>query len=212
MLEAGCKILQFPCRRPEDMGHAAVPTRRKNTEYRSREYLTEDEVEKLIDAAGRVGRHRHRDATMIMLAFRHGLRVAELTRLRWDQIDLKEGLIHVNRVKRGTPSVHPLRGPELIALAGIPQSQATSSHVFNSERGEPLTADTFRKIVGRAGRLAELPFPVHPHMLRHACGYKFAQAGQDTRAIQHYLGHRNIQHTVRYTQLSADRFRNFWND
>ena len=84
--------------------------------------------------------------------------------------------------------------------------------VFCSERQAPLTTDAVRKIVGRAGREAGLPFPVHPHMLRHACGYKLAQEGQDTRAIQDYLGHRNIQHTVRYTQLSPDRFKDFWKD
>lgn len=84
--------------------------------------------------------------------------------------------------------------------------------MFCSERKAPLTSDAIRKILTRAGKEANLPFTVHPHMLRHACGYKLAQAGQDTRAIQHYLEHKNIQHTVRYTQLSPDRFKNFWKD
>jgi Phage integrase family len=84
-----------------------------------------------------------------------------------------------------------------------------SAYVFVSERKTPLCADAVRKIVGRPGREAGIEFPVHPHMLRHATGYKLANDGQDTRAIQHYLGHRNIQHTTRYTELAADRFKDF---
>jgi type 1 fimbriae regulatory protein FimB/type 1 fimbriae regulatory protein FimE len=205
-------VLRFPVRSTPNAIIRNVPLRRKNADYRSREYLTEQEVEQLIDAAGRVGRHGHRDATLILLSFRHGLRVTELISMRWDQIDLKQGLMHVNRLKQGTPSVHPLRGPELRALRRLQRDYTMMPYVFTSERKAPLTDDAIRKIVGRAGREAKLPFSVHPHMLRHACGYKLAQAGQDTRAIQHYLGHKNIQHTVRYTQLSAERFKSFWKD
>lgn len=210
-------VLQFPIRpvplrNINSIPKQTLPIRLKNTHYRSREYLTEHEVEQLIHAAGRVGRHGHRDATLIMLAYRHGLRVSELVNLRWEQIDRQQGLIHINRVKRGTPSVHPLRGPEIVALHQLQTGYPMSPYVFGSERKAPLSADAFRKIIARAGKEATLPFPVHPHMLRHACGYKLAQAGQDTRAIQHYLGHKNIQHTVRYTQLSAERFKDFWQD
>ncbi|ADL55948.1 tyrosine-type recombinase/integrase [Gallionella capsiferriformans] len=193
-------------------GLRTVPQRLKNLDYRSREYLTEHEVDQLISAAGKVGRHGHRDATLIMLTYRHGLRVSELVSLRWDQVDLRQGLMHINRLKQGNPSVHPIRGPELRALRRLQRDYPVLPYLFSSERKAPLTDDAIRKIVGRAGVEARLPFTVHPHMLRHACGYKLAQAGQDTRAIQHYLGHRNIQHTVRYTQLSSDRFKNFWKD
>lgn len=205
-------VLQFPTRNAPNIVNRKVPLRRKNADYRSREYLTEQEVDQLIDAASRVGRHGHRDATLIMLAYRHGLRVSELVSLRWEQVDLKQGLMHVNRLKQGTPSVHPLRGPELRALRRLQRDYPMLPYVFTSERKAPLTDDAIRKIFGRAGREANLPFTVHPHMLRHACGYKLAQSGQDTRAIQHYLGHKNIQHTVRYTQLSPDRFKDFWKD
>jgi type 1 fimbriae regulatory protein FimB/type 1 fimbriae regulatory protein FimE len=210
-------ILQFPVRplplrTVQTVSEHKLPIRLKNAHYRSREYLTEHEVQSLIEAAGRVGRHGQRDAVLIMLAYRHGLRVTELVNLRWEQIDSHQGLIHINRVKRGTPSVHPLRSPEIVALQQLKASYPISAYVFGSERKAPLSADAFRKIIARAGKEAKLPFPVHPHMLRHACGYKLAQAGQDTRAIQHYLGHKNIQHTVRYTQLSAERFKDFWQD
>lgn len=205
-------VLQFPTRNAPNTLNRKVPLRRKNADYRSREYLTEQEVEQLMDAAAKVGRHGHRDSSIILLSYRHGLRVTELVSLRWEQVDLKQGLMHVNRLKHGNPSVQPLRGPELRALRRLQRDYPMLPYVFSSERKAPLTDDAIRKIIGRAGEEAKLPFPVHPHMLRHACGYKLAQEGQDTRAIQHYLGHKNIQHTVRYTQLSHERFKDFWKD
>ena len=194
-------------------GKVSPPRRLPNRERRSREHLTPAEVETLMEAAGKIGRHGHRNATLILLAYRHGLRVGELVALRWDQVDLKAGLLHVARLKHGVPATHPLRGPELRALRRLQRDYPTSSaYVFSTERRGPLTDSAVRKIVARAGIAAGLTFPVHPHMLRHACGYKLANDGQDTRAIQQYLGHRNITHTVRYTELAPQRFRNFWQD
>lgn len=189
-----------------------LPTRRRNTDVRPREYLTPEEVEPLINHARKLGRHGHRDATLITIAYRPGLRVSELIPLRWDMLDLKHGLVHISRRKNGIPSVHPLRGPELRAIRKLGAANPASPFVFVTERGGPLTADTVRKLVARAGLAADLPFPIHPHTLRRACGYKLANAGHDTRAIQQYLGHRNIQHTVRYTELSPERFKDFWQD
>lgn len=189
-----------------------VPVRRANAAYRSREYLSDREVAALMEAAASVGRHGARDAALILVAYRHGLRVSELVSLRWDQVDLRQGLLHVVRLKHGIPSVHPLRGPELRALRRLQRAYPDTVYVFVSERKAPLTTDAVRKIVGRAGREAGIKFPVHPHMLRHATGYKLANDGQDTRAIQHYLGHRNIEHTTRYTELAPDRFKDFWRD
>ena len=188
------------------------PRKRPNAERRSREFLSPTEMDKLVQAAQGVGRHGHRDATMILVAYRHALRVSELIALRWDQIDLAQGLMHVNRRKNGTPSTHPIRGPELRALRRLQRQYPGCSYVFNGERQGPLTDSSIRKIVARAGRAAHIEFPVHPHMLRHAAGYKLANDGQDTRAIQHYLGHKNISHTVRYTELSPERFKDFWKD
>ena len=180
--------------------------RLRNAAYRSREYLTEAEVERLIKAAGD-NRHGHRDATMVLLAFRHGLRASELCALRWDQIDLAHGRLHVARAKNGTESTHPLTGRELRALRRQP-----GRYVFLSERDAPMSPVGFRRMITRLGEAARMPFSIHPHMLRHACGFKLANDGQDTRALQHYLGHRNIQHTVRYTALTPDRFNGFWKD
>ena len=187
-----------------------VPPRRvPNAELRTREYLTEAEVERLIKAA-KVNRHGQRDATMILLAFRHGLRAAEVVDLRWDQIDLgRNACLHVRRVKNGMPSVHPLQGDEMRALRELKRS-ADSPFVFVSERGAPFTRAGFAKMVARLGVEAKFKFGVHPHMMRHACGYALANRGHDTRALQAYLGHKNIQHTVRYTELSPTRFKDFW--
>ena len=193
-------------------GKVSPPPRRKNSDSRPREYLTSDEVDRLICAAKGLGRHGHRDATLILVAFRHGLRVSELVALRWDMVDLKQGLMHVTRLKNGVALTHPIRGPELRALRRVAREYPDSPYVFSSERKGPLTTSTVRKLLARAGESAKIGFPVHPHMLRHSTGYKLANAGHDTRAIQHYLGHKNIQHTVRYTELSADRFRDFWKD
>ena len=197
---------------PSTLNGKVPPKRIPNAELRSREYLTPDEIESLMSAARKTGRHGHRDQTLILIGYRHGLRVSELVGLRWEQVDLKAGLLRVNRVKNGTPATHPLRGPELRALRKMAREYPDSPYVFSSERKGPLTGSSVRKIVARAGKKADIPFPVHPHMLRHACGYKLANDGQDTRAIQHYLGHKNIQHTVRYTELSANRFKDFWQD
>src|SRR5262245_46855615 len=115
----------------------------------------------------------------------------------------------IRRLKNGVPSTHPLHGPETEALRRLQADSRTSAHVFTSERGGPLTDSAVRKLMARAGKAGGLGLPVHPHMLRHAAGYKLVNDGQDTRAIQHYLGHRNITHTVRYTELAADRFKDF---
>jgi integrase len=188
------------------------PRRRPNAETRSREYLTGDEVERLIKATGK-NRWAHRDSTMVLITYRHGLRASELVALRWDQVDFKRSELHVNRRKSGSPSVHPLSGRELRALRRVQREQKpASSFVFTSECGAPFSTGGFRSLIARLGEAAAFSYRVHPHMLRHGCGYKLANQGTDTRTLQAYLGHRNIQHTVRYTELSPTRFKNLWRD
>jgi type 1 fimbriae regulatory protein FimB/type 1 fimbriae regulatory protein FimE len=195
---------------PATVNRTVTPTRPPNADLRTREYLTEAEVKRLIAAGGK-NRWGHRDATMVLVAYRHGLRVSELVDLRWDQVDFRTATLHVRRVKQGTPSTHPIPGDELRALRRLQSKQEPKSpFVFTSERGSPFTVAGFARMVERAGAEAKFGFKVHPHMLRHACGYALANRGHDTRALQAYLGHRNIQHTVRYTELSPTRFKNFW--
>ena len=188
------------------------PLKPKNKDRRAREYLTEAEVDSIMKAARKIGRHGNRDATMILVAYRHGLRVSELVALKWQQVDFKTGLVHVNRLKNGIDSVHPLFGPELRGLKQVQRDYKETQYVFTTERKVPMTTSTFRKIMMRAGSEASIGFPIHPHMLRHSTGFKLANAKQDTRSIQHYLGHRNITHTSRYTEMSSTRFNDFWQD
>ena len=194
---------------PDIENRAVTPRRPKNAELRTREHLIPAEVDKLIEAA-KDNRHGHRDATMILVAYRHGLRAAEVVDLRWENVDLATATLHVVRVKSGKPATHPIGGDELRALRKLQREAPKSPFVFVSERGGPFTTDSFNWLVKRAGQRAGFPFQCHAHMLRHACGYALANAGHDTRSLQDYLGHRNIQHTVRYTELSPTRFKDFW--
>jgi integrase len=198
--------------RPTTVLRTVMPRRRPNSDLRTREHLTEAEVERLIKATTD-NRYGHRDATMILVAYRHGLRVSELVDMRWEQIDFRTASLHVRRVKKGTPSTHPILGDELRALRRLQREQdPRSPFVFTSERGSPFTTAGFARMVERAGKVAKLGLKAHPHMLRHACGYALANRGHDTRALQAYLGHRNIQHTMRYSELSPTRFKNFWRE
>jgi len=189
-----------------------VPPRKpKNTERRKREHLTEVEVEALAKAAGNCGRYGHRDRTMVMVCFRHGLRVSELVSLEWDQVNLDEALLTVHRAKKGRPSEHPIPGEELRALRRLKRERRPGSpFVFMTERGGPMTDRAFRLLLSRAGEKAALPFPVHPHMLRHAAGYKLVNDRQSIRAIQQYLGHRRIASTERYTEIDSRQFKEFF--
>jgi type 1 fimbriae regulatory protein FimB/type 1 fimbriae regulatory protein FimE len=196
---------------PTTEKRTVTPRRPKNAELRTREHLTADEVEKLTEAA-KANRHGNRDALMVLLAYRHGLRAAEVVDLRWEQVDFKSAALHVRRVKNGTPSTHPLTGRELRALRLLLREGDQSPFVFVSERGAPLTSPGFSRMIERAAVAAKLGIKGHAHMLRHACGYKLANDGIDTRSLQAYLGHRNIQNTTRYTALAPDRFKGFWKD
>jgi integrase len=188
----------------------ATPLRRPNAELRTREYLTDAEVARLTESA-KGNRYGHRNAIMVLLTYRQGLRASELVDLCWDQIDFDNATLAVRRAKKGTPSTQPLRGDELRALRRLQRDQEHKSpFVFTSERGPPFTTAGFARMIERSGEAAELGFKAHPHILRHACGFALANKGHDTRALQAYLGHRNIQHTVRYTELSPERFEDFW--
>ena len=210
------QVIELPLQRRSDSafanGKVAPPRRRKNLEVRSREYLTGAEIEKLLKATKDSGRYGQRDRALIMLMFRHALRVSEAVSLRWDAVDLDEGTLMVNRLKGSDPSRQPLRGPELRELRQLRRDWPGSPYLFISERGGPMKTANVRKLVARIGRAAGFEFPIHPHMLRHSLGHYLADRGEDTRAIQDYLGHCNIQHTVRYTKLSPNRFRNFFDD
>src|SRR3974390_3943905 len=193
---------------PSTQKRTVTPTRRPNAELRPREHVTEREVDRLIKAA-RNNRWGPRDSTMILIAFRHGLRASELCGLKGSDVEFESGTLHLRRVKGGATSTHPLLGNELRALRVL-KREAKSPFIFVSERGAPFSVSGLAKLIERAGVEAEIPFKIHAHMLRHACGFVLANRGADTRRLQAYLGHRSIQSTVRYTELAPGRFKNLW--
>jgi integrase len=188
-----------------------VPIRRANAELRTREQLTPSEVDALIEAA-KANRYGHGDATMILIAFRHGLRAAEACDLRWDQVDFNGAVLHVRRVKNGTPSTHPLLGDELRALRRLQRESPPSPFVFVSERGVPFTTAGFARMVERATRrgLGQLK-------LTRACFAMPAALPSQTRGtirgrFRDVQGHRSITSTAVYTALAPNRFKDFWRD
>src|SRR5216684_5366699 len=157
-------------------------------------------------AGPRVARPAHTHCSaMILIAFRHGLRASELCELQWSDVEFETATIHLRRAKGGAASTHPLLGDELRALRAL-KREAKSPFMFVTERGTPFSVSGLAKLIERAGVEAKLPFPVHAHMLRHACGYALANKGTDTRTLQAYLGHRSIQSTVRYSRRYYRRF------
>ena len=205
------EVLQLPKVGKTEKQKSLSPNSHKYKEVRTREYLFPEEVETILTLSKKSkSRHSHRNYTIILLIYRHGLRLSEVASLRWEQIDFNGGTIYVKRVKNGTPSIQPLYGDEIRALRKLQRDYPASPYVFQSNRRSPLAKDTIAGIIEQAGKLAGLPFPIHTHMLRHSTGYYLANKGIDTRTIQNYLGHRNIQHTVRYTDLASARFQGLW--
>ncbi len=194
------------------------PKRKPNKHYRSREYLTPSEVRSLLNAAlSRPSRYGERDFLLMLMMFRHGLRVGEAVGekygLRWDAVMWGEGQIFITREKGSDSGVHPLREDELVHLKKLREQFPESKYIFVSERGEVMKTDAVRKLIGRVAAEAGLDIKVHCHMMRHACGYFLVNRGYNTREIQDFLGHRDIKHTEKYTKLNAQRFMNFdWGD
>jgi type 1 fimbriae regulatory protein FimB len=177
-----------------------------------RKHLTALEVGKLIEAAG-ANRNAVRDRCILLLMFRHGLRVSEICGMKKNQIDIVSRVVHVRRLKKGLSTTQPLRPDEVRAIKAYVATRHGvyyDGHFFCSERGKPLSRVTVWLMIRQCGKRAGLPLDAHPHMLRHACGFALADQGADTRLIQDYLGHRNIQHTVRYTAANPARFQKLW--
>ena len=188
------------------------PRRQKDT--RPRKHLTPAEVGALLRAARKSGRYGLRDEALVLIAYRHGLRASELVNLRWSAIDLRGHTISIHRAKGGMSTEHPLRAVELRLLGRLRREHPDSEYVYLSERGTPMTTANFRKVLDQLATAAgsAVAIKVNPHALRHACGFYLAGKGVDTRALSHYLGHRSLQSTERYTAQSAARFKDFWRD
>jgi type 1 fimbriae regulatory protein FimE len=186
-----------------------ITTKCNVRKIRPRDYLLEEEVDRMIKAARR-NRHGVRDALLIMMAYKHGYRVSELVDVQWPHVDIENGhgRLHIIRLKGSFDSVHPLSGEEIRLLKAM-RSKTKSQYVFESERGGPLAKREAQHLIEKAGVDARLDFPVSAHMLRHGCGYRLANQGATTRDIQEFLGHANLNNVTRYTRLNSKRFEAF---
>ena len=168
-------------------------------------YLTKTQVEELIKVAKK-NRYGLRDGLIILMCFRHGLRASELVSLEWQMVDYNAGKIFLNRSKHGNEGHHLLQGDEMRLLRRLERDN-TNRYIFISNRGDPLTTRALGQIIKRAGK--KLGWDISPHILRHSCGYHLANQGHDTRIIQDYLGHKNINSTMLYTKTNPERYRQF---
>lgn len=183
---------------------------------KKRKHLTSDEIGRLLDASLN-GNYGIRNYCMIYLAFTHGLRVSELCYLRLSDLDVKGKTICIYRLKNGFSTIHPLREKEIEMLDKWLQLREDfpgdeSDWLFLSMKGTKISRKRVYSLISSLGEQAKIPVKVHPHMLRHSCGFALADQGADTRLIQDYLGHRNIQHTVTYTASNSARFRKLWDE
>lgn len=190
-----------------------VPPKRR-PDARARKHLFPTEVAALMKAARNSGRYQLRDEVAVMLAYRHGLRATELVGLQWSQVDLRGATVTIRRAKGGQTTQHPLRSIELRLLGKLRKEYPEAAYVLMTERGSPWSTSNWRKVLQRLAAAAgdKVAITVNPHALRHACGFKLAADGVDTRGLSHYLGHRSLQSTERYTAQSAARFKNFFID
>ena len=186
--------------------------KRKNKELRDREYLTTSEIKMLIKAIRKHSLNPIRNEALIVTMFRHGLRVSEAVSLKWSQIDFEERVIHISRAKGSLDGTHPIPGEEMRLLRKLFKISGSHSHVFISQQGGPFTTSGISNILKRGVKYTNILFPIHPHMLRHSCGYYLANNNHSLRAIQMYLGHKSISNTVIYTQLATGAFDSFWKD
>jgi integrase len=214
MQNPGLRLVAPEAPRTENGTKRKMPNRSKNDQLRGRFHLTEAEVTRLKATALRDNHYGFRDALMISLAFRSCLRIGELVSLTWDAVNFEEGTIHIRRLKGSDPSTHKLQGDMLRSLRKLKREQKPASpFLFTSERGSPLSAAAFRKMLARLGKAAGIGFPINPHQLRHGGLTKLAADGHDAITLAAYAGHRQLQNLKRYIQLSPDRFKGFrWKD
>jgi len=178
---------------------------------RSKNFLSEKEIENLLNAA-RKNRHGIRDHLILLMMYRHGMRVSELISVKLADLNLQQGRIWIRRFKNGLSVEQPMAGDELRAIKRYLKNRNSAlPWLFLSERKQPMTRQSVNYIISTVGKRANLE-STHPHMLRHSCGFYLANRGYDLRLIQDYLGHRDPKHTAHYIRVASHRFENLWKD
>ena len=187
-----------------------MPRAKSSNAKKSRNHLEPQEVRLLLEAAKLYGRHAHRNFTLILLGYRHGLKLGELNGLRWRDVDLSKKTLRIARRRRKTASIHPLRKDEAAALRQLKRNYPNSSYLFVNDRGSQLTERSVNRIVTEAGEAAGLKIPVTPRTLRRSCVRNLALAGNNLLAVQHFLGYDNVGRVLRYLELPKQPFKDFW--
>jgi integrase len=186
------------------------PGRKPNAQYRKREHLTQDELERLFTAL-KGNRHGHRDYMIALVTFLHGLRVSELIDARWDDVDWRKGTIQIRRLKGSIDGVHYLERDEANGLKRLQREQDPKSrYIFTSERRNAFSRFAINKMIETAGRNAKISFPVHPHQLRHTTGTVQANCGMDAWRLQKLMGHASMANTTKYVAMSPEPLKDAW--
>ncbi len=202
------EVIPFPRSTVKELPKKGTsPNKGHEATGRNREHLTQSEVNKLMDAAKRTAQNSHRNYCIVLMGFRHGLRVSEIAALKWSDVDFDRGSIYINRAKGSIPGTHPMAGDELRALRKLQREYPDRPFLFVGRGNAPMDSTAISGMVKRLGNGGELlGFPIHAHMLRHTCGFLMCDRGYDLRLVQAWLGHSNIQNTVGYTALSSRQF------
>jgi integrase len=180
-----------------------------NDHEKSKDFLSDAEI-KILLAASKKTRYPKRNYLLLLMIYRHGLRVSEAIAIKKSDVNIKESRIWVNRLKSGLSVKQPISGDELRAIKRYLNSRDDNlPWLFVNERGLPLTRQAINYIVNVVASSANLE-NVHPHTLRHSCGFYLANKGYDLRLIQDYLGHRDPKHTAYYTRVVSKRFEKLW--
>ena len=180
-----------------------------NDHERAKDFLSDAEIKSFLDASKKT-RYPKRNYLLLLMMYRHGLRVSEAISIKKSDVDIRESRIWIKRLKSGLSVEHPISGDELRGIKRYLSSREDNlPWLIVNERCLPLTRQAGNYIVKVISTTAKLE-NVRPHTIRHSFGFYLANKGYDLRLIQDYLGHRDPKHTAHYTRVVSKRFEKLW--